>query len=284
MVYRKYIVNDKIFEKINTKEKSYWLGFLYADGHNTEGKLWRVMLNLQNRDVDQVMKFRNFIYPNKDKPLYFTKNGKVVSLSVTNKNISQNLTKLGMVNRKSLTIDFPTNSIVPKHLILYFIQGIFDGDGSVSLTKTTKTPCACLDFCGSLKLIKKLKDVIKEETGINFGFKKRKYTNFIGVTYIKGNDKVLKFLNWLYKDSRFILKRKYQKYLDIKQIKNKIIENKSSKYRGVYVKRGHPYAQIQSGKNVYRLGRFKTEIEAAKAYNIKAIELFGRNTKLNYFI
>ena len=28
----KYVYNKDYFEKINTSEKAYWLGFLYADG------------------------------------------------------------------------------------------------------------------------------------------------------------------------------------------------------------------------------------------------------------
>ncbi len=29
---QKYKINESIFEEINTPEKAYWLGFLYADG------------------------------------------------------------------------------------------------------------------------------------------------------------------------------------------------------------------------------------------------------------
>lgn len=280
MSYRKYIVNETFFEKINTPEKAYWLGFLYADGHNTEGKLWRVTLALQNRDTNHVIKFRDIMYPNKDRNIYHRPNDMAAAITITSKKISQDLIKLGLVNRKSLIIDFPTENIVPKYLQLYFIQGVFDGDGSISLTKHTKTPCACLDFCGSFKLISKLKNIIYNLTGITFGFKQRKN---IYVTYIKGNDIVLKFLNWLYADSIFILERKYNKYLEVQQIKNGIIQKKSSRFHGVYLKRGHPYGRIESGGIIYHLGRFQTEIDAAKAYNKKAIKLFGGNAKLNIF-
>lgn len=33
---RKYRVNVNFFENIDTEEKAYWLGFLYADGYNCE--------------------------------------------------------------------------------------------------------------------------------------------------------------------------------------------------------------------------------------------------------
>lgn len=34
--YRKYFHNENFFENIDTEEKAYWLGFLYADGYITE--------------------------------------------------------------------------------------------------------------------------------------------------------------------------------------------------------------------------------------------------------
>jgi hypothetical protein len=280
MNYRKYIINESFFEKINEPVKAYWLGFIYADGHNTEGKLWRLSLHLNQKDIEHLIKFRDIIYPNKDKKIEIYKNS--ININVFSKKMSLDLIKLGVVNKKSLTIKFPTKNIVPNRLLIYFIQGLFDGDGSVSITKNN-TPSACLDFCGSLSLIKELKRAIKKYTGIEFGYKERTYKNTIGVTYIKGNDVVLKFLDWLYKDPTLVLKRKYQKYMDIKEIKKKVIENKSSKYRGVYIKRNYPHAQIQIGTKVYRLGRFKTEKEAAKAYNDYAIKLFGEKAKLNKF-
>jgi hypothetical protein len=218
--------------------------------------------------------------PDKTKEIKIRKDGAFI-MTISSKKISQDLYKLGVVPRKSLIVKFPSKSMVPNNLLIYFIQGVFDGDGSVSITNGTKTPCACLDFLGSIPLIQKLNAIIKEKTGIRFGYKERKYTNTIAITYIKGNDIVLKFMDWLYADPTFVLPRKYQKYLDIKRIKQNIINSKSSKYRGVYMKRNYPHAQIQIGSRVYRLGRFKTEIEAAKAYNSKAIELFGNSAKLN---
>jgi hypothetical protein len=42
-------------------------------------------------------------------------------------------------------------------------------------------------------------------------------------------------------------------------------------------------AIINKNKKTYRLGLFKNEIEAARAYNIKAAELYGDKAKLNKF-
>jgi hypothetical protein len=61
-------------------------------------------------------------------------------------------------------------------------------------------------------------------------------------------------------------------------------ERTTSKYTGVhyYKDRGKWQAYINKDKKRYSLGYFKDESEAAKAYNIKAIELFGFSAKLNF--
>lgn len=55
---------------------------------------------------------------------------------------------------------------------------------------------------------------------------------------------------------------------------------KSSKYVGVCLKHGKWQATITCGKTYY-LGRFSDEWDAAKAYNVVAIQLYGESAKLN---
>jgi len=55
----------------------------------------------------------------------------------------------------------------------------------------------------------------------------------------------------------------------------------SSKYKGVSFHNNGWQAQIKFKQAIYYLGRFKTEVEAAKAYGQKAIELFGKFARPN---
>ncbi|MGH0943809.1 AP2/ERF family transcription factor [Bacillus mycoides] len=58
----------------------------------------------------------------------------------------------------------------------------------------------------------------------------------------------------------------------------------SSKYRGVSIEKrsGKWLSQISKGGKKYRLGKFKTQKEAARAYDKKSIELYGDKAILNF--
>lgn len=67
--------------------------------------------------------------------------------------------------------------------------------------------------------------------------------------------------------------------------REKILQNRSSQYKGVhyYWKNQHWRAGICINYKKIHLGCFKTEIEAAKAYNQAAIQYFGEFAHLNIF-
>lgn len=56
---------------------------------------------------------------------------------------------------------------------------------------------------------------------------------------------------------------------------------KSSKYLGVTFRPAHFKARIKFDGKTINIGEYKTEEEAAKAYNDYAIKLFGEKAKLN---
>lgn len=55
-----------------------------------------------------------------------------------------------------------------------------------------------------------------------------------------------------------------------------------SKYHGVYYDRNYIKSSIQLNGKTIHIGNFKTEIDAAKAYDIKAKELFGEFAHINF--
>ena len=116
----------RIFETIDTEEKAYWLGFLYADG-SVSSKEHKIELGLAEQDLKQIEKFRDFIgIMNK---ISYRSTTKSYRYSFRSESCKEDLIKQGCVPKKSLILNFPTENQVPKNLIRHFIRGYFDGDG-----------------------------------------------------------------------------------------------------------------------------------------------------------
>ena len=132
---RKHTLNETYFDKIDTPEKAYILGFIYADGcvylPAKRPKEGAFMLNLQKRDIEMFKLIQSAI--ESSHPLFDDAkcgNG-AYRLIIGNRRFCDSLIRAGVTPRKSLTLEFPSEAIVPKALRRYFILGYFDGDGSI---------------------------------------------------------------------------------------------------------------------------------------------------------
>lgn len=198
--------NINIFEKIDTEEKAYWLGFLCADG-NVSSKEDKIELSLAEIDFHHLEKFRDFLgITNK---ICYRERTKAYRISFRSQKCKQDLINLGCVPKKSLILQFPTEQQVPQSLIRHFVRGYFDGDGCFSNTDKTFS-------IGIISTESFLKDLLKVANGVintnnqifsasDGGAKKYVFSRSIDV---------YNFLNWIYKDSSVYLDRKYEKYLD----------------------------------------------------------------------
>ena len=141
---RKKYVDETVFDCIDTEEKAYWLGFIYADGNISNAEhikevsnktVYRLEISLQSDDIDHLNKLKSFFkwdgvvkisktnYARKDRcRLYFN-----------NKHIWKTLNSYGCTPNKSLTLKFPNIEIFNDcSLIRHFIRGYVDGDGCIS--------------------------------------------------------------------------------------------------------------------------------------------------------
>lgn len=199
----------KIFETIDTEEKAYWLGFLYADG-SVGSKDNRIELGLAEKDLKQIEKFRDFIgVMNKISYRPQTKSYRYSFKSIPCK---VDLIKQGCVPKKSLILKFPTEEQVPKNLIRHFIRGYFDGDGWFTNTEE----CFQVGIIGTEDFIKGFLDSIEIQNKNNKIFDVHRENGAKRYVFGAYQD-VLNFLNWIYKDSNVYLDRKYKHYLDFIQ-------------------------------------------------------------------
>lgn len=149
-----YPRNSNFFSIINTPEKAYWLGFLYADGYISTSN--EIRINLQSQDEQHIQKFYDAISADNhtikySKKVVAEKTYTQAYANVRDKKMVDDLNKLGCVNNKSLILTFPSEDQVPARYLSHFIRGYFDGDGSLHFTQSgkAKTPNYRINFLGT---------------------------------------------------------------------------------------------------------------------------------------
>jgi len=206
-----YDINCNYFNNIDTEEKAYMLGFLYADGSNVKNT---ITLSLKANDIDILYKFQTLLKSNR--PIKIYKNNHLSSyarLTIQNDHLIKCLSNYGVTERKTFTITYPT--FLPIHLDKAFIRGYFDGDGGFKLTKKLNRYNICItsnqEFCNELQ------NKIYHHTGIMMHIYAAPAItdNRIKRLEIGGNKQVLTISNWLYNGATIYLDRKYQKYKNL---------------------------------------------------------------------
>lgn len=200
-----YIYNEDVFNVIDTEEKAYWLGLLFADGCIYNCKGYKTLeITLKSTDVDHLKLFGNFLCGT-DRIVKYKEvklKGKIYpqyKVAACNKKICTDLISLGLVERKSLIAKYPN---IPNKLQRHFIRGFVDGDGGVSVDRG----CIYL-VSGSQIFIDSVIQVIKSELNIpEPKVHQKKNSNAFQLYYYGDNCK--KVLDWLYSDCNVALKRK----------------------------------------------------------------------------
>lgn len=203
---RKYTLNENYFSEIDTKDKAYFLGLLYADGCNTRSG---VSINLESSDGYIIEKFLQKIESNMPvKLVTFNKlNYKPQnSIQLCSSILSKDLIKLGCMPKKSLILKFPTEEQVPKHLIHHFIRGYFDGDGSIYRVSTSRLT---FNIVGTLSFINSIKSILEINCELN-DVKPYKNDNVYSLSY-GGNVQCKRIYDWLYQDCEdlFLTRKKF---------------------------------------------------------------------------
>lgn len=220
---RIYEVNHNFFDCVDTEEKAYILGFLYADGYN-DIKSRTVKLVLHKEDKMVLEKISKFIQPTK--PLYFLNhqrrrdNGSNVSdcysLSISSKHICNQLDVLGCFQAKTFNLKFPTEKQVPNHLINHFIRGYFDGDGCIKISRDSKKQSFSL--VGTEEFLYGVQKVLIKNLNLPNTklYKPTTQThNNICVLSHSSLNSCLNIRNYLYFNATIYLQRKYDKFNNI---------------------------------------------------------------------
>ena len=216
---RKYQVNDDYFETIDTEEKAYWLGFIYADGYVMSNSD-KVGIALSSIDKSHLEKFKKAITFTGEIKDYVETGGYAIGATysrilITSSKLKKDLMRHGIVPNKTDIIKFPT--MLSKDLLPHFIRGYFDGDGCI--THQSKQVSGNLNYMikitGTLDMIKNIESSI----GVNFQiaqrFPERNKDNYQIET--GGNLKVKQILRYMYENATIFLDRKYNTVLKCMQ-------------------------------------------------------------------
>lgn len=219
---RKYTLDERYFQKIDTPDKAYWLGFINADGHVWDDGL---VIGLAAKDLTHLELFKTKIKSNHK--IRYIKNTNANVMSLYSRALVQDLRNLGLQKQKSKTQIFPK---IDSHLNNSLIRGLLDGDGSITKRSSKYRPGFSVNFSGTYETMFRIKEIVCEELEVSKSKIIEVKNNFCTLTW-GGNFQSEKILDWIYKDSSAEnrLSRKYSRYLEL--IEQNKIPSKSHKHR-----------------------------------------------------
>lgn len=206
-------VNENYFDVIDTEEKAYWLGFIWADGYSARKSTW--FLCIQIKDIEHLEKFVSTI--KYDGHIKFPKNSgsfsnssKMGRLTICRKYLCDRINLLG---RNNIDLRIPD---IPKDLKRHFIRGYFDGDGSVyTYNKSSFVGSKRYYYnwieCSIIGQMSLLTDINNEL--INYGIKtryKKSKTDYMKYLVVSNKTETIKMFNYLYDNSSVFIERKFK--------------------------------------------------------------------------
>lgn len=204
---RTYAVDESFFKNIDTEAKAYILGFAYGDSYN-DGNSFRTVIT--DKEIVEMIKVEmqfagpiKEILPIRDKAKKISYN-----LTISSRKICRDLTKKGCMRAKSHIIKFPTNDIVPDHLIHHWCRGLVDADGT--LGQYGQYNKLSFSITGSKDLLFGLREYLLSKFDYG-GSNCLAYPNSdrIYKWSAGGNIACKKFAHWIYDDATIYLTRKH---------------------------------------------------------------------------
>lgn len=212
-------IDSHYFSNIDSPIKAYWLGFLFTDGSVDHYKATgRIRLQLQERDKEILEEFKKDLQLDCKITYDIRPNSTCCSVGFTDEQIFNDLGEYFIIPNKTYLIKhLPIDKIPPEYLNS-FALGLFDGDGSLVVSQDCSTDVSINYTAYHETEVQDFQRLINQLVGIN-----RVNKNFFTSawhTQWRGRLQVLKILDCLYKDCPRYLKRKHDKYIQLKNSLN----------------------------------------------------------------
>lgn len=197
--------DNKYFSNINSCDKAYFLGLIFADGSiKSSNNKKNLSITLTETDSYILELFNE--YANLNSNLFVSHKEDLKprkGLSIHSSQIYDDLINLGVEENKSKKL--MTIPKIRKKLIPHFIRGYFDGDG---IAKSN----GYIGFCGDYNMLSFIKEELIKECNVNNN--KITFNKSNNIYYIQWSSKKDRnaIFNYLYKNKKDLyLKRKYKK-------------------------------------------------------------------------
>ena len=198
------------FKNIDTPNKAYFVGLLYADGciyKRMKGNYEEInlILSLQEKDIELLYAFADeFNLPYSRVRIRHSgreNEQRTATVHITRKDITQDIQDLkteDLLNR------------IPKELIWHFVRGFFDGDGCIYVRRNSKRILYFgVGFCGYSPVLDLIRNLCPELQKVQ----DKRSNGLFNLT--SNRQATLRFLfENMYRDSDIHLKRKHDKFLE----------------------------------------------------------------------
>ena len=207
--------NSNYFKEINTRNKAYWLGFIYADGYIIKSKKGQGELGIElNKEDSYILDMFNkelgnvhnveFKHSKKNFNGYTYETNSCI-IRIYSKEIVDDLFNLNILQNKTNKIEYP----ICDEYFFDFLRGFMDGDGCIYLNKNKKS--LNVHFTNSNpQFLEYLKKEIKTRIDIEGSIYKEKEKKYRLYYFRKDDVKIL--LDKIYENSETKLFRKFNIY------------------------------------------------------------------------
>ncbi len=223
---RVYSIDKDFFRQIDSHDKAQILGFICADGcvHVKTPTSGYVTVSLSPVDTAYLEWIKTATKSNR--PLssgdytYAGKRQLTVCFATSQPEIVRDLQRLGVTERKSLTLQFPSVDQVPAEFLGSFVRGYFEGDGCIYLCGRRGGPTlkADVSIIGSVAFVAALSDLLisRDIKSTITTYPTTDGQSSYSVLRVTTIPDIMRFCDFAYADGTYRMERKHAKFLQFK--------------------------------------------------------------------